>query len=175
MLYSYGFLHNGLRLSAHINAFEFAHTQDRAYGLLLKSSDKLLFFFGLYQRILRTSSGSFSALKRVICRPSSMHLRPNTQECRTEGEKKRSLKEDKAAQSLWTDLKTHCTLEEDHCDWRAETTFIYHATLSHTATSDFKPSHPTTSSPKPPPAFLSHKSSSSHRPVGAEQGDTPPC
>lgn len=60
-------------------------------------------------------------------------------------------------------------------DWRVETTFIYHATLSHTATSDFKPSHPPSSSPEPTPhsTFLSYKSSSSHRPVGAEQGDTP--
>lgn len=101
-----------------------------------------------------------------------MHLYPNTQECRTEAIK-RSLEEDKAAQNLWLDLKTYCTLEGDHFDWRSETTFIHHATLSHTATSDFKPSHPPTSSPEPP-AFFSYKSSSSHRPVGADQGDTPP-
>lgn len=93
MLYSYGFLHNGPQLSAPITAFEFARTQDRAYGLLLQSADKLLLssFFGLYQRFLRTSSGSFSALKRAICRPPSMHLRPNTQERRTEGEKKKKI------------------------------------------------------------------------------------
>lgn len=46
--------------------------------------------------------------------------------------------------------KTCYTLEEDHFDWHAETTFIHHATLSYTATSDFKPSHPPTSSPKRP-------------------------
>lgn len=39
--------------------------------------------------------------------------------------------------------------ERDHFDWHAETTFIHHATLSYTATSDFKPSRPPTSSSKP--------------------------
>lgn len=45
--------------------------------------------------------------------------------------------------------QTYCTLEGVHVDWHEETTFIHHATLSHPATSDFKPSHPPTSSPKP--------------------------
>lgn len=40
-------------------------------------------------------------------------------------------------------------MEKDLFDWRAKTIFIHHASLSHTATSDFKPSHPPTSSPKP--------------------------
>lgn len=37
-------------------------------------------------------------------------------------------------------------LQEDNFDWRVLNTFIHH---SKTATSDFKPSHPPTSSPKP--------------------------
>lgn len=61
---------------------------------------------------------------------------------------KRSL-DGKAAQGLWMDLKPTLTWRKILFDWRAKTIFIHHASLSHTATSDFKPSHPLTSSPKP--------------------------
>ena len=57
--------------------------------------------------------------------------------------------------------ETYCMPEEDHFDWHTATRLIHHGSLSYTATSDFEPSHPPTSSPKPP-ALLSHKSSSSH-------------
>lgn len=45
--------------------------------------------------------------------------------------------------------KAQHMLEEDPFDRRAATTFIHHAMPSHTATSDFKPSHPPLHPPNP--------------------------
>lgn len=87
--------------------------------------------------------------------------------------KKTSLEEDKAGQGLWVDLKpSECQRKIILIAMQRPHSFIMlclhtvpqvilnlaiHHFISQT------------------PAFLSYKSSSSQRPLGAEQGDTPPC
>lgn len=90
-----------------------------------------------------------------------MHLHSYTQECRVG--KSRSLEEDKAAQSLWVALKpTVCRRKIILIGMQRLHSFII-ATLSYTATSDFKPSHPPTSSPKPPlSSAINHHPATGH-------------
>lgn len=105
---------------------------------------------GLFLQTFLMASPGFSVFKRVSCLPYSIHLHSNTQECRKQG--KKIIRRRQSCAGSPDRSKTYCTLEEDHVDWHAGTTFIHQATLSHTARSDFKPSHPPTSSPKPPPS-----------------------
>lgn len=144
------------------DAFLITHNsvQNLSYGSFLLSLNELatseilqeqilslVFVQFLYWRFLRAFTGFFCLKEWAV------HLLP----CiftlilkSVENRGKKIIRRRQSGPETLDGYKTYCMLEEDHFDWRGETTFIHHAMISYTATSDFKTSHPPTSFPKPP-------------------------